>query len=378
MNLFNLPIVSKKIIVTRIICFFWIIAKIMSWKVWLANRFFPIVPPFNFLFFPAALHLILFIFSVAALFILLLFPSKRWLQKGIIFIEIFFCLLDQNRWQPWEYQYIFIILALVINYKNERNAVASIAFIFISVYIFSGLGKMNPVFSQNIRQEIIHAGIIHVNNLFQYNFLLFHCGYILGFIEILSGIGLLFHQTNKIAAAILIIMHISIAVLFGYINYDLIILPWNIAFAMILFIFFISNKPILIRVSALKQKWNFLFIIFFAAIPVLNFFGYWDFFLSGSLFSYKTPDMYIFIHKQGSGKVLSPFFEINKNKIPGSNAILINVRTWAFKEMQVPAYPELRVYKKIKLQLIQKYPDMVADYIVYKYSGGKKIRIELK
>lgn len=119
MNLFNLPIVSKKIIVTRIICFFWIIAKIMSWKVWLANRFFPIVPPFNFLFFPAAIHLILFIFSVAALFILLLFPSKRWLQKGIIFIEIFFCLLDQNRWQPWEYQYIFIILAFVLIIKMK-------------------------------------------------------------------------------------------------------------------------------------------------------------------------------------------------------------------------------------------------------------------
>ena len=125
----NLSIVSKKIIVTRIICFFWLIAKVMSWKVWLAERLFPIVPPFNFLFVPSVVHLVLFIFSLVTLLALFIFPSKKLLLISVIVIEILSCVLDQNRWQPWEYQYIFIILALVINFKDDKNAISSITFI---------------------------------------------------------------------------------------------------------------------------------------------------------------------------------------------------------------------------------------------------------
>src|ERR1019366_5120531 len=112
MSFSNLSVVSKKIIITRLICFFWLVAKAISWKVWLADRVFPIVPPFNFLFVPSFIHLVLFIFSLSALLALFIFPSKRFLLISVIIIEVFSCLLDQNRWQPWEYQYIFIIIAL--------------------------------------------------------------------------------------------------------------------------------------------------------------------------------------------------------------------------------------------------------------------------
>src|SRR6266404_7860670 len=116
MSFFNLSFVSKKIIATRLLCFFWLIAKAISCKVWLADRLFPIVPPFKFLFVPSFVHLVLLIFSLSALLVLFIFPSKRFLQISVLIIEVLACLLDQNRWQPWEYQYIFIIIALVINY----------------------------------------------------------------------------------------------------------------------------------------------------------------------------------------------------------------------------------------------------------------------
>jgi hypothetical protein len=380
MRLHDLTIVSKKIIATRIICFFWLIAKVISWKAWLANRLFPIVPPFNFLFVPAFVHLMLFIFSLLALLSLLLFPSKRLLLISIIVIEVLACLFDQNRWQPWEYEYIFIILALLINYKNDKKAISSIAFIFISVYVFSGIGKMNPAFSQYFQQAVFHNGISHTRNSYLYNFLLFHSGYLLGSIEIFLGISLFSYDTKKISAALLILMHLIIIALFGPwgINYDIIILPWNMAFLLILYLFFIRYPTVSVHFYSFKKRWNGLFIIFFGILPFLNFFGYWDFYLSSSLFSYKTPEMYVYIHKKGSSKVLQSFFSTNKNKLlSDSNTVQIKIREWSFHEIEVPVYPELRVYKNIKSQLLQRYPDMIADFIVYRYINGKRVRIKL-
>lgn len=322
----------------------------------------------------------LFIFSLAAISALLIFPSNRTIQISVIVIEIFSCLLDQNRWQPWEYEYIFIILALVINYKNEKKAIATIAFIFISIYFFSGLGKMNLLFSQYLRNVIVGSGLFHSNDSRAWNILLYHSGYLLGIIEILLSIGLLFKRRIKAAAILLIIMHVCIIVIFGPagINYDKIIWPWNIAMILCLYILFLSRDRVLISFQLIKLGWNKLIIVLFGLLPFLNFSGYWDYFLSASLFSFKPPNMYVYIHNKEACKELRPFFTIEKNKPSvDSNTALINVRQWSFKEMQAPAYPELRVYKKIKQQLLKRYPGMDATFIVYPYSNGQN-SIELK
>jgi hypothetical protein len=377
----HLTVVSKKIIVTRLICFFWFVAKVISWKVWLADRLFPVVPPFSFLFVPSAVHLILFIFSLLALFALLIFPLNRVFQVTVIVIEVLTCLLDQNRWQPWEYQYIFIILALIINNRNDKNAVSAIAFIFISVYLFSGIGKLNPVFSIFVRNKMVLSGIFHVSSSTVYEWLIYHTGYILGFIEILLGIGLCFQRSKKASAIFLIIMHLLILAILGPfgINYDRIIWPWNVVMIIILYVFFMCNTPVSISFQSIKQGWNKLIIVCFGILPVLNFFGYWDFFLSSGLFSLKPPEMYICIHNPGSSKILDLYLDRNKNKfLCDSNSALLDVRAWSFREMQVPAYPEVRIYKNIKEQLLKRYPDMNATFIVYPYFNGRKTRIELK
>ncbi|MGH2649100.1 MAG: MauE/DoxX family redox-associated membrane protein [Ginsengibacter sp.] len=381
MALSNLSIASKKIIVTRLICFFWIVAKIISWKVWLAGRLFPIVPPFNFLYVPSFVHVALFIFSFVALITLFIFPTNKLLLVSVAAIEILSCLLDQNRWQPWEYQYIFIIIALLINYKNDMNALSIMAFIFAAIYFYSGLSKINVDFSKSIPHALSRTGIVHRSNSYLYNSLIYHIGYASGIIELSLGIGLLFQRTRKIAAILLIVMHVLILVAFGPLglNYDVIIWPWNIVMILILYVLFISTSPVSIQFRSIKKGWNKLIILSFGILPALNFFGYWDFYLSSSLFSYRPPDMYICISKSGSSKELQPFFNINKNRfLCDSNRLIINVRTWSFQELMVPPYPELRVYKNIKLQILKRYPDMDATFIVLIHTNGQTKRIELK
>jgi hypothetical protein len=376
-----LPVVSKKIIVTRLICFFWLAAKVISWKVWLANRLFPLVPPFNFLFVPSAIHLVLFIFSLLALLSLLIFPANKVLQASVIIIEILSCLLDQNRWQPWEYQYIFIILALVINNKNDKSAVSVIAFILISVYFFSGIGKMNTAFSLFVRNKIVLSGISPVTNSIVYEWFVYHIGYLVGLIETAAGIGLFFRRTRKASALFLIVMHLLILAIFGPlgINYNRIIWPWNVVMIVMLYVFFMGSTPVSISLQSIKPGWNKLIIVFFGILPFLNLFGYWDFYASSSLFSYKTPEMYICIHNPGSTKILQLFSTSHKNKfLCDSSSALLDVRAWSLHEMQVPANPEIRIYKIIKEQLLKRYPDMNATFFVYHYVKGKKTVTELK
>ena len=376
----NLSIASKKIIVTRLICLFWLVAKIISWKLWLADRLFPVVPSFRFLFVPQAIHLVLFIFSLLTLSVLLIFPLSRVLQVSVIIIEAFSCLLDQNRWQPWEYQYTFIILALVINYKNEKNATSVIAFILASVYFFSGIGKMNPAFSLYLRNKMVLSGL-HVSSSTVNEWIIYHTGYFLGIIEILLSIGLFFPRIKKVSALFLIIMHLVILAALGPfgINRDRIVWPWNVAMILTLYVFFLRNSPVSLSLQSVRPGWNKVILIFLGMLPVLNFFGYWDFFLSSSLFSSKAPLMFICIHKQGSSSVLQPYFTPGKNKFAcDSNSVLLDVTEWSHSEMHVPVYPEIRIYKSIREQLLKRYPDMDATFTVYPYLEGKKIRIELR
>jgi hypothetical protein len=372
---------SKKFLIIRIICLCWTAGKLMSPKLWLASRLFPLVPPLKFLQVPGPVHLLLFISSLAILIAVFILPSKKYLILSLLIIEIATCLLDQNRWQPWEYQYIFMMLAIVSNFKNEKNQNSVIAFIIITVYFYSGLQKINPYFSAGTVSFFNRA----FPNTFDHNGfiqkLLFHSGYVIGSIETLLALSLLFKKIQKPAKVLLIFMHLFIIVLFSPlgINYDLIIIPWNIAFLVLVYIIFLKKPVVQISFPELYKTRNRFFMLLFGVIPALNFFGYWDFFLSSSLFSYKPPEMYIYIHKTGSSKSLEPYYTYTKDIFSGGVIdTVINVRGWAFKEIGVPAYPEIRVYKKIQKDLTKDYPDMKATYVIRSYKNGSQVVTNLR
>ncbi|MEO6636701.1 MAG: hypothetical protein ABIN25_00405 [Ginsengibacter sp.] len=377
----NLSLKAKRILVTRVVCVSWLVAKSISWKLWLAYRLFPVVPPFDFLFVPQAVHLIFYIISLSCIAAVLIFPSKRILLLSVILIELLSCSLDQNRWQSWEYQYIFIMVAILINRRNEINALHSIAFIFISTYFFSGLSKINPGFSGYVQRELVSFGIFKVRDSYFYNLVIYHAGYLAGVIEMLLAAGLLFKRTLKAAAVLLICMHLGILILLGPlgVNYNIIIWPWNIGMIICIYLLFLNGDYFILSIISLKAGFNKVFILFFGLLPFLNFFGYWDYFLSSSLYSFKPPQMYICIHDTVRTHALSTFFIKNKHTfICDNSSTLLNVQSWSMQEMAVPAYPEIRVYKKIKDHLLSRYPNMQATFIIYKYAGGEIKRTELK
>lgn len=64
----------------KTLAFFWLITKLFSYKTWIADRIYPVIPPFDFLKnIPDYFHLILFGLSLFLLVLILLFKVNKWL-----------------------------------------------------------------------------------------------------------------------------------------------------------------------------------------------------------------------------------------------------------------------------------------------------------
>lgn len=374
----NLTFNQKTGWLIRITCLFWLVAKLISFRLWLSDRLFPLIPPFDFLAAPSFVHWGLFIVSLICLLLLLVYPHKKTLQVIIIAAEVLSCLFDQNRWQPWEFQYIFTILIVLLNSKNEKHIMSLVGFMLASIYFYSGLCKINPVFLQSIWYKLLLSKTFHVSYQTAHQTVIYYSGYLLGLIEVVLGIGLFLKRLRKITTILLIVMHLIIIGIFGPIglNYDHVIWPWNLTMLGLLFILILKNSSFDISLASLKLPKNIPIVILFGIMPFFSLFGRWDFFLSSSLFSSRTTDMYICLKKDRQtpltgycGKSLAPC---------DSNSCIINTRTWAFEEMKVPAYPQTRVYEKVKKKLEAQFPDMQATYFIYTYRNGKKVKAEMR
>jgi hypothetical protein len=361
---------------------FLLIAKFTSQKLWLGSRVFPVVPPFDFLLqTPSFIHLLLYCISIILLAISVIKPQYSKVLLGIIITEVASCLLDQNRWQPWEYQYVLMFFALWYNKKNEQSATLLIMIVISFTYIYSGLQKLNPHYLTLTWRTIFVEKFFHISTAISNKVFVLRLGYIIPFIEFSLGVGLLISTTRKAAIYLIILMHIIVSCVVGPggVNENYTVLFWN--FAMIAYVFIILKKQMHISTidafkNAIKNKFNWVVIAAWMLLPALNFIGYWDYFLSSSLYSGRVDVCFIKLQNP------PPNFELSKYYKPikagdTSNIKTIAVQTWCNDELDVPPCPQKRVYKKIKEQWPTKYPTVSAKFWVINRSKKKQIATEL-
>lgn len=374
----NLSFSKKLNWVIRLTSVFWIMAKLISCKLWLADRLFPLVPPFEFLTAPSIAHTILYVISLALLGLLIFIPQNKWLLIVVVSVELVSCLFDQNRWQPWEYQYIITLLVILFNYKNEKNILSLIIFIMAGTYFYSGLTKVNPVFLQSIWNNLLLSKTFGLSYQTTHQWWVYNAGYLIGIIELIFAVGLFFKATFRAATYLLVAMHIIIIGVFGPfgLNYDHVVWPWNLTMLSYLFILILFNSGFTFSMSFLHLKRNWPVVILFGIMPLFSLWGKWDFFLSSSLFSSRPTDMYVCLPQNSDSALLK--FSVPNQSPCGDSSVVLNIRTWAFEEMGAPAYPQTRVYNVIQNKLQKTYPDLQAVYYKYEYKGGKKRKMEMR
>ena len=126
----------------------------MSSALWIGPRSYPLAPVSSM--FPVidnavALDLYVALFALAA--IALVAANPRWFIAAFLAVIAAFCLMDQTRWQPWVFQYSFLLAAMVLYSWNgadgEKRTLNIARLIVASTYIYSGLQKLNLNFMEN-------------------------------------------------------------------------------------------------------------------------------------------------------------------------------------------------------------------------------------
>lgn len=341
----------------KITCIFWLLAKVIGWRMWTTYRSFPTAPVFDsFDQIPSVTHTILFILSLLFIVLLFVFNKNRPLLFGLLIVEICTCLFDQNRWQPWEYQYIFIIFIFIVNIRDQKRVTIALTFILAATYFYSGLGKLNPGFLQTIWTKMILESFLKVPVHIATQHWLHYSGYLVGFTELIAGIGLLFSKTQKVSAGVLIAMHLFILVFIGPIGlkYNKIVWPWNAAMILYLYAVFLRKEQIDITFKSIFNGWNKMVFVCWGLLPALNFFGCWDNYLSSNIYSGRLPRMVICIKDTSKCRELQRFCRKgNPNLCDGGS--IIDIQYWAMSETKVAPYPEIRVYKKMQKKLEKKF-----------------------
>lgn len=348
---------DKNILLLRIACVFWFIAKLISWRIWTTYRLLPTVPVWEQLdVVPAIVHTLLF--AVSLLLILwLILKTNKLVFIGLLINEVLSCMLDQNRLQFWEYHYIFIIFIFTVNFRSPGYIKASIVFLLAGMHFYSGVNKLNDSFLQTVWVNSL-AHFLSINVRASNWHWLYHWGYLAGISELMAGMGLLFLKTQTKAACFLSAMHIFIILLFGPLGYNtnIVIWPWNIGIILTLYLVFFKGAESGVNVTPVIIGWNKAIILFWGFLPALSFFGYWDKNLSSNLISGRLPRMIICVNDTSKCKPLQQFCL----KKDGSNTCeglqKINLLYWMLAEDNVIVYAEPRVFNVIQEKLEKEYP----------------------
>ncbi len=341
---------GSRILWTRIViasCFF--IALVLSKHVWITSRHFPLIPvvsglpqipyPFDYACLAALAVLLVFIASSSA--------PKIYLLSFLTLLAVL-ALLDQCRWQPWAYQYSLMLAALAVFYwkggkTSDENAALNICRLIVaSIYFYSGLQKLNPTFAAHVFPHLLgNKGTVATA-------LVRVLAIIPALAEASIGMGLATKRFRNLAVLAAIVMHLFILTKygpFGY-NYNTVVWPWNLAMIAFDVILFwktdFSFAEVLWRNPFAFQK---AILVLVLIMPFFSFFGWWDSYPSWSLYSGNVDGANIFCSDAVAAK-LPGYLQKYITHI-GSNKNRLDMRDWTMGELNVPGYPESRVYRLI-------------------------------
>jgi hypothetical protein len=327
---------------------------LLSWKLWITSRSYPLTPVFDSL--PTIHSPFDYIVFVALLLLLpTIMISSRPRRYALTFVVLaaLLSLWDQSRWQPWFYQYIFMLAplgcySLEDSDPNAQNAALNMCrFIVASTYVWSGIQKINLSFVGGIFPWLIKP-LLRALPAALATFAL-PAGVVAPILEIGIGVGLLTKRLRTVSIALAVAMHALILLSIGPLghNWNSVVWPWNVSMPLFVLVLFWRVRDLSLKdlTAARFLPLSSVVAVLFGVMPLFSFFGLWDSYLSAALYSGNITQAAIYM--SDSVKTSLPG-EVQRyaSKLPG-NDHLLNISGWSFGELNVPPYPEKRIYRNI-------------------------------
>jgi len=338
-----------KATITLVFC----VGLVMSSRLWIGPRTYPPAPVLNFLppsVYPADLFLYVALFVLAGAILVSARPQK--FIFAFLGVVIVFCLLDQTRWQPWVFQYGFLLAALALfswdsdDVDGRERALNVARLIVATTYIFSGLQKLNLNFINYDFPWIVEP----ITNVFPTaRDPLYALGIGAPFIQIGFGVGLLTRKFRRVSLILAVSMHAFILAMFGPFghNWNNVIWPWTAAMAGLDLLLFTGNQQFSFRdiFWGNRHPYQVCVLVLFAILPFLSFFNLWDSYLSSALYSGNLTEATIYATDKGRDSLPASIGAYLVHTSPNTN--VLNIQRWAIEDLNVLPYPETRVYKQI-------------------------------
>ncbi len=333
------------------------ISVVLSFNLWAGQRWFPKSPLFiDFIGIPAPYDYINFgLFITLIIFVFM--SASRMPAILLILFSIYLCIEDQNRLQPWFFNYM-LILGVLLFYKQRVDEPNNYTMVFISIqvlvaliYVFSGLQKMNSHFITDTYTWMI-SPLNHILNTRQMQLTL-HFGKIVPYLELAIGIGLLIKPARYIILPMVIAMHIFILLLLGPIgnSYNYVVWPWNIIMIMLNILLFANvERERFFDIAILFKGLCFYIVITLMLIfPFFSFQNKYDSYLSSSLYSGNTHDCKLILSDNAYKKL--PYY-IKNFVTTNADYNILNIKKWALTELNAPCVPEYRIFKSAQRYVI--------------------------
>ncbi|MEZ0325127.1 MAG: hypothetical protein ACAH95_04415 [Fimbriimonas sp.] len=318
----------RLLLVKWIVCAGLLAAIALTTRLWFGGRTFPEAPVFGWLpTVPSLVPSISFVLSLLAAAGLRL----RWPIGMAVGFAALLVLLDLNRLQPWMYQYVLVLVGV---WLGGRRGWALCACVLAFTYVWSGLLKLNLSFASDVFPWLVKPIFAAPTSL----------GFAAALFEVCVGVLLFVPRLRIFAIAGAALIHFALLWVLGPTghNFNSAVWPWNICMPLLAFtLFFRSSEPLFpLAWSSAVGK---VVLVLVGVMPALNLLDLWDDNLSASLYSGRTRDAWLRVEPH----VIQEWQVPSSAVIQRGDFFIVDLPTWALSDLNVPPYPEPRVYRII-------------------------------
>jgi hypothetical protein len=270
-------------------------------------------------------------------------PRPRWWAVAATVLSLILAADDQSRWQPWFYQYAFMLAALAIA-RDTEDILGAWRAVLVGLYLWSGIQKLNATFMLNIFPWLVEplTGALPAGLR----------GVVLGgwmvvpALEIAVAVGLLVPRLRNAAVLVAIAIHAAVLTLLGPLAHatNAVVWPWNAAMGVLVALLF-WRVPVVHSLVPRRLGAHAAALVFFGALPALSFVDRWDAYLSGALYSGNVKVAALSVNEA----VMTRLPDVARRHVSRNRmgANVLDVWEWSMDELAVPSYPEHRVFRAV-------------------------------
>jgi hypothetical protein len=343
---------------------------LLSSKVWMTDRNFPVIPIFDGIpSMPSPLDYILYSVLIVLAIYQIIYLENRNTMYALIGMYAFLMAGDQMRWQPYNVQYLLVMIGLLFYPMKSDQLLAAFRFFIVAFYIWSGIQQLNMVFFQSIFPWL--AGPLAEKFPSAMEEYVLGAGYVFPWMFLFTGVGLLIPKLRNIAVYVGLIIQLFLIYSFSPLGNDWneAILPYNAALGLFTYLLFFNAEFNYREVFVSKFKFHMAFIIIFGILPVASFFGIYDRMQSFNTLSGKAYYGKIYVTEQLAERLPDGV----KRYVfrPPLSKPFIETTYWSMDALKVSPYSEKRIYRSLETYICSfSEGDCDAELEIYTYEDA--------